>query len=73
MTTKIFSLQIAVNCRDLNDPPNGQVVQSGFTPAQSATYMCNSGYQMVGNKFRVCQNNGQWNGTAISCVESMFN
>ena len=57
-----------VSCVDLTDPANGQVVESGFTPASTATYTCNSGYQLVGDSPRTCQDNGQWSGTAPTCV-----
>ena len=50
------------------DPDNGQVNENGFEPGNIATYTCNSGYSLSGQPTRECQNNGDWDGDAPTCV-----
>ena len=52
-----------VVCRDLSDPPNGQVVSAQFT----AMYTCNSGYILVGDNTQICQPDGKWSGSQPNC------
>lgn len=40
---------------------------AGTIPGFVATYICNSGFVLVGSKTRTCQNNGQWTETAPTC------
>ena len=68
----MFSL--TVMCPDLKELANGQVAKSGFTPDSIAIYTCNnSEYQLVGDRLRTCQDNGQWSGTEPTCSLSMLN
>jgi CUB/sushi domain-containing protein len=57
----------SVNCGQLSFPGFGQVALTGTTPGSTATYSCNSGYQLVGDAVRTCQNNGQWTGREPTC------
>ena len=57
-----------VRCPQLPDPVNGEVVLSGNTPSSTATYFCNSGYELQGIKIRTCQTDGQWSNTAPVCI-----
>ena len=50
------------------DPDNGQVNESGFEPGSIATYTCNSGYSLSGQPKRECQNDGEWDGDAPTCI-----
>lgn len=52
-------------CSKPENPANGQVT---VTSSSYAAYACESGYQLVGEQTRTCQNNGQWSGQAPTCV-----
>ena len=41
-------------CSDLNNPEFGVVSVTGLIPGSVATYMCNPGYNLVGNMTRDC-------------------
>jgi len=64
----VFSLLTAVDCGPLTDPANGQVSHpDGTTFGQTATYSCNTGYNLVGDSTRTCQATGNWSGNAPIC------
>ena len=63
----IFLILAVVDCGNLTDPLNGQVNTSGTTFRQTATYSCNTGYNLVGDSTRTCQATGEWSGSAPSC------
>ena len=64
----ISLLSTAVDCDTLPDPANGRVNDtSGTTFGQTATYNCNTGYNLVGNSTRMCQATGVWSGSAPTC------
>ena len=61
-----------MDCGSFTDPANGQVDHtSGTTLGQTATYSCNSGYNLVGDRTRTCQAIGNWSGSAPTC-QSMY-
>ena len=61
-------LLTAVDCGSLTDPDNGQVDHTaGTTFRQSATYRCNTGYNLVGNSTRTCQATGNWSYSEPTC------
>ena len=57
-------MYLGVLCSTLLSPSNGQVSLSGST----ATYSCDSKYQLVGDVTRTCQFDGTWSGSEPSCV-----
>ena len=61
----------AVRCPTLSNPSNGRVEQQGNRPGARATYVCNSGYELVGLTSRICQNNGQWSGDTPVCESKL--
>ena len=62
------SFSTAEDCSTLPDPANGQVNDTaGTTFEQTATYSCNTGYNLVGNSTRMCQATGVWSGSAPTC------
>ena len=64
----IFIILIVVDCGSLTDPANGSVTHTaGTTFGQTATYSCNTGYNLVGDSTRTCQATGVWSGTAPTC------
>ena len=63
----ILLILAAVDCGNLTDPVNGQVTLTGTTFGQTATYSCNTGYNLVGDSNRTCQATGNWSGSAPTC------
>lgn len=47
---------------------NGYISYSGSSTGDIATYFCNEGFVLVGNKTRVCQANSEWSGEEPICV-----
>ena len=61
-------LILTVDCGNLTDPANGQVNHTGGTTVgQTATYSCNTGYNLVGDSTRTCQARENWSGSAPTC------
>ena len=64
----VFLILTAVDCGHLTDPANGSVTHtSGTTFGQTATYSCNTGYNLVGNRSQTCQATGNWSGSEPTC------
>ena len=58
-----------MDCGSLTDPANGQVDHTaGTTLGQTATYSCNTGYNLVGDSTRTCQATGEWSGSEPTCA-----
>ena len=58
----------AVDCGTLTNPANGKVSYTGRTTfGQTATYSCNTGYNLVGSSTRTCQATRAWSGSAPTC------
>ena len=61
-------------CNDLSEVANGNVsyYNSGSSNRRLvnavATYSCNSGYSLEGGENRTCEVDGDWSGTAPTCV-----
>ena len=51
----------------LSSPANGRVAVTGLTSGSTATYTCNTGYQLTGLQTRTCLSNGIWSGQAPTC------
>ena len=61
-------LLTVVNCGILANPANGKVSHTaGTTFGQTATYSCNTGYNLVGDSNHTCQATGNWSGSAPTC------
>ena len=57
-----------MDCGTLPDPANGRVSHTtGTTFGETATYSCNLGYNLVGDRTRTCQVTGVWSGSAPTC------
>ena len=64
----IFLILAVVDCGNLTDPANGQVTFTAGTKFnQTATYSCNTGYNLVGDSTRTCQATRVWCGSAPTC------
>ena len=61
-------LSSAIDCGDLDDPSNGQVTLTGTTLGSMATYECDSGFTLVGNQVRTCEDDGNWSGMDPGCA-----
>ena len=62
-----------MDCDALSDPANGQVSHTaGTTFGQTATYSCNTGYNLVGDSTRTCQATGAWSGSAPTCQSMLL-
>ena len=56
-------------CSNLPNPNNGQVTfSSGVVVGSRATYTCNTGYLIVGESTRTCQQGGTWSGSVPTCT-----
>ena len=65
----MFFLFTDVDCGNLTNPANGQVIHTaGTTYGQRATYSCNTGYNLVGGTTRTGQATGVWVGSAPARV-----
>ena len=58
---------VASNCPPLDDPANGRVDVPGTTVGSNATYSCDTGYELDGDKVRTCQMSRTWSGSAPVC------
>ena len=73
ITLVIFFILAVVDCGNLNDPDNGQVIHATVTTfGQTATYSCNSGYNLVGDSTRTCQAEGEWSGSVPTCQSMLL-
>ena len=62
-----------MDCSTLTDPANGQVSHTaGTTFGQTATYTCDTGYNLVGDNTRICQATRVWSGSAPTCQGMLF-
>ena len=62
-----------VDCGIETNPDNGQVIRAnGTTFGQTATYSCDTGYNLVGDSTRMCQATGVWSGSAPTCQGMWF-
>ena len=69
----ISSFQTVVDCSALTNPANGQVSQAaGTTFGETATYSCNTGYNLVGDNTRTCQATGEWSGSEPACQSMLY-
>jgi hypothetical protein len=57
-------------CPTLSDPDNGEVEVTGNSAGDEATYTCNTGYTLNGDKKLVCQNDGEWSAQPPLCTSN---
>ena len=55
-------------CPNLISLANGRVSVTGSSSGDTATYICEPGYDLVGDSIRVCGDDGQWSGEAPMCI-----
>ena len=66
-----MSFPPVVDCDSLPNPTNGSVIFSMSTFGAMATYMCDEGFDLIGNSTRLCLANGSWEGTAPTCQSEL--
>ena len=54
-------------CPDLEDPTYGSVDDGDNHPGTRAVYSCNDGFELVGDRKRLCDYDGTWDGEAPTC------
>ncbi|KAH0517158.1 Sushi, von Willebrand factor type A, EGF and pentraxin domain-containing protein 1 [Microtus ochrogaster] len=59
-----------VFCGHPESPEHGSVAGSLYSFGNIVAYQCDSGYELEGNRERVCQENGQWSGQVAVCREN---
>ena len=55
-------------CPSLASPMNGEVSVTNFTEGGLATYSCNDGFGLAGDRVRTCQSDGVWSSEEPTCV-----
>ena len=64
----LYIFSTVISCGSLSNPSNGIVQFSSSTAGGVATYVCDAGYDVVGDSVRECQCNSQWSGSeAATC------
>ena len=63
-----MKLQYTVVCVEPESPMNGDVVSTGVTQGDNASYFCHPGFTISGDRIRTCQPDGQWSGTQPECL-----
>jgi hypothetical protein len=56
------------SCGTLTGPTNGAVSATVTTYGATATYGCNTGFDVAGAATRTCQADGTWSGTPATCA-----
>ena len=68
MLTVKFLILSVVDCGTLTNPANGQVNHTAGTIfGRTATYSCNTGYNLVGDNTCTCEATGAWPGSVPTC------
>ena len=55
------------DCGDAPGISHGEVTLGSSTFGSTATYSCDSGYELKGSSTRTCGSNGQWSNEAPTC------
>ena len=67
-----------MECPELDNPPNGQVNvdNSNHIQGANATYSCSTGFMLIGNTMRQCENTGgptgEWSGSDPTCERKLL-
>ena len=69
ITLLIFHLLVVTEsvCPYLVDPANGRVCLTGNSTAVTATYSCNTDFELVGDDILMCGDDGQWSENPSLC------
>ncbi len=64
-------IHAGTSCGVLSNPTDGTVSVPARTVGSTATYSCNTGFNLVGDKTRVCRAGGVWSGKTPDCQGSV--
>ena len=67
INTYFYSVSQAAVCPTLGNPTNGVAGLSGTSVGDTATYTCDSGYELVGLPVLTCQDDGTWDNSPPIC------
>lgn len=62
---------VLVKCPKLDDPKFGKVKLTGRKPGDKAFHFCDRGFELKGDKTRICQKDGYWSGKAPKCISEL--
>ena len=73
ITPNLFTIgfiptNIAIMCPLLADPANGSVLISGNSIGETADYICELGFTLVGPSSLTCGEDGSWSGIPPVCI-----
>ena len=66
-----------IRCDDLSTPADGMIscssgrVGIGYE-GDTCSFTCNTGYELTGSDTRICQSDGNWNGTDVMCRRGIY-
>ena len=69
---QMFYLHAAFQCPELFNITNGAVSVASRIPGSIATYMCDFGFELLGDSQRECLENETWTGEEPSCFRECF-
>ena len=58
---------LGIDCGHPGEPTNGSGIFPNTFVGSIVTYQCDSGFRLVGNMQRKCQESGLWNGEIPIC------
>ena len=67
LTSSHLHFTTAVDCGQLPAPENGLIDGNLTTFNNTASYSCDTGYELVGDQTRTCLASGNWSGSQPSC------
>ncbi|XP_048581975.1 uncharacterized protein LOC116616154 [Nematostella vectensis] len=56
-------------CFAISAPSHGFMSCSGHSTDDICSFSCETGYELLGSRTRVCLSNGQWSGSAVECAQ----
>ena len=63
----IAYILLGINCGSPGMPVNGKATSNGTFVTSVAEFICNFGYEFIGDSQRICQANGVWSNVVPEC------
>ena len=68
-----YIVYLTVPCPVLPDVSNGSTICTSSEPSNyvyedTCNFTCNTGYELTGSPQRICQSDGSWSGSPVSCT-----
>lgn len=67
------AVPIVVDCGPLSSIANGVLRLTGTKFRDTATYICNNGFILIGDRQRRCRSVGKWSGAEPTCRRKFNN